>query len=184
MSGSDEVTCFSPHHMRDTRRTHGWSAIVALLFGAMSLLIACSGIKRYDNSPSKNLYVRTATDSGSWFSRVRTAVDIHRVSAKCAIEYEGTVQLTEPTIEIGIPPDRWSHLVFVFATSSFFTNRSGTTRYETLLKPRPHYRYDVAVSYRNDMYSVAIREVPPNRSTGRELDPIPLTTCGAPSVSK
>jgi hypothetical protein len=56
--------------------------------------------------------------------------------------------------------------------------------YETLLKPRPHYRYDVAVSYRDDMYHVVIREVPPNRSTGRELDRIPLSTCGAPSVSK
>lgn len=170
--------------MRAKRRTHGRSAIVALLFGSASLLTACSGIKTYDNSPSKNLYVRTATDSGAWLSRVRTAVDIHRVSAKCATEYEGTVQLNEPTIEIGLPPDRWSRLVFVFATSSFFANRSGTVTYETLLKPRPHYRYDVAVSYRGDMYHVAIREVPPNRSTGRELDRIPLSACGAPSVSK
>jgi hypothetical protein len=154
------------------------------VFGAASLLTACSGIKTYDNSSRKNLYVRTATDSGSWFSRVRTAVHIHRVSAKCAIEYEGTLQLTEPTIEIGIPSDRWSQLVFVFATSSFFSNRRGTVTYETLLKPRPHYRYDVTVSYRNDLYYVAIREVPPNRSIGRELDPIPLSTCGTPSATK
>jgi len=183
MPGSDEVTCSSPRPMSQTRRARGWSPIVALSFAVASVLSACSGIKTYDNSATKNLYVRTATDSGSWFSSVRTAVDIHRVSAKCSTEYEGTVQLAHATTEIGLPPERWSRLVFVFATSSFFANRSGTVTYETLLKPRPHHRYDVTVSYRNDMYHVVIREVPPNRSTGRELDRIPLSTCGAPSAS-
>ena len=184
MSGSDKVTGFSPHDVREKRRTHGLSVIVALAFGISSLLSACSGIKTYDNSLKKNLYVRTATDSGSWFSRVRIAVDINRVGEKCAVEYEGTVQLTEPSIEIGIPSDRWSHLVFVFASFSFWANRSGTITYETLLKPRPYYHYDAAVSYRDEMYSVAIREVAPNRSTGRELDPIPLSACGSSSTRK
>ena len=184
MSGFDEVTPFPPHRVLEKRRTHGRSVVVGLLFCAASLLSACSGIKTYENGLLKNLHVQTATDSGSWFSRVHAAVDIHRVGDDCSIDYEGTVQLTEPTIDIGIPPDRWSHLVFVFASFSFWANRSGTITYETLLKPRPNYHYEVAASYRNDMYHVAIRERPPNRSTGRELDLLALSACRSPSAHK
>lgn len=60
-----------------------------------------------------------------------------RVAEDCVLDYEGTVQLADPKIEIGIPPHRWSYLVFVFANSSFLANRSGTITYETLLKPKP-----------------------------------------------
>lgn len=148
------------------------------------LLAGCFGVKTYPNKLDKNLHVQSVTESGSWFSRVRTAVDIHRVGKDCAIDYEGTVQLTEPTMNIGIPPDRWSHLVFVFASSSFWANRSGTITYETLLKPRPHHHYAVAVSYKNDMYHVAIRETPPNRSTGHEIEPLTLSACRSSSGQK
>ena len=184
MSGLDEVTSCSPHSAPEKRFAHGRGVAVGLLIWAATLLPACSGIKTYDNCLNKNLYVHTATDSGSWFSRVRTAVDIHRVGDRCAIDYEGTVQLTKPAMDIGIPPDRWSHLVFVFSTASFFGNRSGTITYETLLKPRPNYHYDVGVSYRDDMYHVVIREIPPNRSTGREVDPRALSSCRTPSAQK
>ena len=184
MSGFDEVTPFPPHQVPEKRRAPGRSVVVALSFCVAILLPACSGIKTYDNSLDKNQHVRTATDSGSWFSRARAAVDIHRVGEKCAIEYEGTVQLTEPTMEIGIPPDRWSHLVFVFASSSFLANRRGTITYETLVRPRPNYHYEVAVTYRNDMYHVAIRETPPSGSTGRELDRVALSACHSPSAKK
>lgn len=178
------MTPFPSHQVLEKWHAHGRSAVVAPLFCVAILLPACSGIKTYDNSFNKNLHVRTVTDSGSWFSRIRAAVDIHRVGEQCTIEYDGTVQLTEPTIEIGIPPDRWSHLVFVFASSSFLANRTGTITYETMVKPRPNYRYDVEVSYKNDMYHVAIRETPPNRSTGRELDRVPLSACHSLSAKK
>jgi hypothetical protein len=178
------VTPFAPQRAPKKRHTHGVRAVVALLLCVAILIPACSGIKTYDDSLNKNLHVRTATDSGSWFSRIRAAVDIHRVGEQCTIDYEGTVQLTEPTIEIGIPPDRWSHLVFVFASSSFLANRSGTITYETMVKPRANHRYDVEVSYRNDMYHVAIRETPPNRSISRELDRVQLRACHSPTAKK
>lgn len=184
MSGSDEVTPLPPHRVLERRLTHGRSAVVGLLFCAASLFSACFGIKTYENNLNKNLRVHTETDSGSWFSRVRAAVDIHRVGQDCATDYEGTVQLTEPVMDIGIPPDRVSHLVFVFASSSLFASRSGTITYETLLKPRPNYHYEVAVSYRNDMYDVAIQEIPPNRSAGRELDRLAFSACRSPSAQK
>jgi hypothetical protein len=184
MPGSDEMTGFSPCRLAEKRRTHGRRVAVGLLFCAASILSACSGIKTYENNLNKNLHVQTATDLGSWFSRVRAAVDIHSVREDCGIDYEGTVQLTGPAEEIGIPPDRRSYLVFVFSNSSFFSNRSGTITYETLMKPRPHHHYDVAVSYRNDMYQVVIRESPPDRPTGRELDRLALSACRSSSGRK
>jgi len=184
MSRPDEVTTFPPHRMLERRRTYGRRAAVGFLFCAASLLVGCFGVKTYPNTLEKNLHVQTVTDSGSWFSGVRAAVDIHRVGEDCAINYEGTVQLTEPTLDIGIPPDRWSHLVFVFASSSFLANRSSTITYETLLKPRPQYHYEVAVRYRSNIYHVAIQETPPNRSTSREIERLALNACRSFSSRK
>ena len=184
MPGSNEVTPSTPIEAMRRRRCIHRVAIMVLWISTASLLAGCFGVKPYPNTLDKNLHVQTVTESGSWFSRVRTAIDIHRVGKDCAIDYEGTVQLTEPTTDIGIQPDRWSHLVFVFASSSFWANRSGTITYETLLKPRPHYHYAVAVSYKNDLYHVAIRETPPNRSSGHEIEPLALSACRSSSGQK
>jgi hypothetical protein len=184
MPGSDEMTRFPPHRLPEKRRTHCRRVAVRLLFCAATLLSACSGIKTYENSLDKNLHVHTATDSGSWFSRVRAAVDIHRVGEDCALDYEGTVQLTGPATEIGMPQNRRSYLVFVFSSSSFFPNRSGTITYETLINPRPHHHYDTAVTHKNDMYNVVIREIPTDRSAGRELDRLMLSACRSSSDRK
>ena len=159
----------------------GRTTFVVLSICTASLLAGCFGTKTYPNTLDKNLHVHTATDSGSWFSRVRAAVDIHRAGENCVLDYEGTVQLADPKIDIGIPPHRWSYLVFVFDSSSFFGNRSGTITYETLLKPRPGSQYEVAVSYRDDMYHVEIRETLPNQSTGREIERLALSTCRSSS---
>jgi len=159
-------------------------AFIGLLISTASLLAGCFGGKTYPNTLDKNLHVHTITDSGSWFSRVRAAVDIHGVGGDCALDYEGTVQLTDPKIDIGIPPHRWSYLVFAFGSFSFFANRSGTITYETLLKARPNYHYEVAVRYRDDMYHVGIRETLPNQSTGREIEPLELSACRSASGRK
>src|SRR6266849_1127390 len=148
----------------------GRIAFIVLLVCTTSLLAGCFGGKTYPNTLDKNLHVHTATDSGSWFSHVRAAVDIHRVGEDCALDYEGTVQLADSKIDIGISPHRWSYLVFVFGSSSFLANRSGTITYETLLKPRPNYHYEVAVRYRHDMYHVGTRESPQHQSAGREIE--------------
>jgi hypothetical protein len=159
-------------------------AFIVILIFTVNLLAGCFGGKTYPNTLDKNLHVHTVTDSGSWFSRVRAAVDIHRVGGDCALDYEGSVQLADPKIDIGIPPHRWSYLVFVFGSSSFFANRSGTITYETLLKARPHYHYEVAVRYRDDLYHVVIRETLPNQSTGREIEPLELSACRSSSGRK
>ncbi|MGH7257347.1 MAG: hypothetical protein ACREIM_03145 [Nitrospiraceae bacterium] len=165
-------------------RDHGRLAFFMLSICAGNLLAGCFGSKTYPNTLDKNLHVHTATDSGSWFSRVRAAVDIHRVGEDCTLAYEGTVQLADPKMDIGIPSHRWSYLVFVFANSSFLANRSGTITYETLLKPRAGSHYEVAVSYRNDTYHVGIRETPSNQSTDREIERLALSTCRSSSARK
>ena len=178
------MTFCPPHHAPALWLICGRHVAVWFLVCTVSLLPACSGMKDYENSLTKNLHVQTATDSGSSFSSIRAAVDIHRVGKDCATDYEGTVQLSETTANIGIPPDRWSYLVFVFSSSSFWGNRSGSITFETMLKPRIQYHYDAAVSYKNDIYHVAIREVPPNQSGARELDRMALSTCRSSSAPK
>lgn len=159
-------------HIADRRS----SFVVGFLL-TVPLLAGCFGVKTYQNTPDNNLHVRTTADSGSFFSNVRAAVDIHRVGADCTTEYEGTVHLSRPTIDIGIPPNRWSHLVFVFSSYSFWANRSGTITYETLLKPRPGYHYEILATYRDDVYNVAVRETHPSDPVSREIERRDVRTC-------
>jgi hypothetical protein len=164
-----------------TQRVIGPAVVLILSICVANLLGGCSGIKPYPNGLDKNLSVHTVTDSGAWFSRIRTAVDIHRVGEDCTPHYEGTVQLGDSLIEIGIPPHRWTYLVFVFDTASFLGNRSGTITYETLIRPLPTFRYEGAVTYKNDIYNVTIREFPSDRSKSRELDRVALRACRSAS---
>jgi len=159
-------------------------ALVILSICAASHLAGCFGITTYPNTLDKNLHVHTTTDSGSWFSRVRAGVDIHRVGENCVLDYEGTVQLAAPKTDVGIPPNRWSYLVFVFDNSSFLANRSGTITSETLLKPPAGSQYEVAVRYKDDMYHVKILETLPHHSAGREIEQLPLSTCRLSSGRK
>ncbi len=150
---------------------------VGVFLLAVSVLSGCSGIKTYPNDLDKNLHVRTTAESGSWFSSMRTAVDIHRVRADCATEYQGTVQLNKASIDIGIPPERWSRLVFVFASSSFLANSNSSITYETLLNPRAGHEYDLQVTYQDDIYNVSIHETKPGAPTSRKINHRPLSDC-------
>ena len=158
-----------------TSRSRRDSVILAALWTA-AFLADCSGMKPYQNTPDKNLHFHTAAESGSWFSSVRAAVDIHRLTADCRTEYEGTVQLNRPTVDLGVPPERWSRLVFVF-----LANRSGSMTYETLLKPRSGYQYEIDVTYRDDMYNVVVRETQPGHSVAHEVQPNDGRACQARS---
>jgi hypothetical protein len=160
-----------------------YSFILACLC-TTAFLAGCSGLKPYQNTQDNNFHVHTATESGSWFSSVRAAVDIHRVTVDCKTEYEGTLQLNRPTIDVGIPSNRWSRLVFVFSSSSFLANRSGSMTYETLLKPRSGYHYEVKVTYKDDMYNVVVHETAPGSAGGREIEHKDLRACHAKSIAE
>ena len=150
---------------------------MVLALWTASLLLGCSSAKPYASTANKNLHLRTFTDASSLFSSLHAAVDMYRVGLDCRTDYEGTVQLNRSTTDVGIPSNQWVHLVFAFASASFWGNRRSLITYDTLLKPRPGYRYEMTVSYKNDMYNVVIREIQPNRSIGLELERISLPTC-------
>ena len=155
------------------------SRVAVTVWLTVILLAGCSGIKPYPDAPKKNVHVHTTVEPGSWFSSVHAAVDIHRVGTDCKTEYEGTMQLNRPFVELGIPSERRSQLVFVFASSSFWSNRSGTMAHETLVKPRAGYQYRVDVTYRDDIYNVVIRELEPNKSASREIERRGIRDCSS-----
>ena len=146
--------------------TRGFGAVLL----AASLLSGCSGLKTYPDAAPKNLVIRTETSSGSWFSKVRAAVHVHRVDANCQTEYQGTVQLGEPSVEVGLPVDRVSLVAFVFTSSATLGGSSSSIRVEALLKPRAGYTYQANLSYVDSMYSVVLREIDPRRSSSREIE--------------
>jgi hypothetical protein len=146
----------------------GWRRVLGPVL-VLTLLAGCSGLKVYPNNLAKNLQIRTVTKSGSIFSKVRARVDVYRIEAPCRLEYEGTVDLDRPVVAVGIPTGRPSYLAFVFASSVFLGGNQSATTQETLLAPRVGYRYDVDVSYENDIYNVVLRERAPRGNAGREI---------------
>lgn len=145
---------------------------------AVGLIAGCSGIKTYPDTPVKNLLIRTEAASGSAFSSMRVALHIHSVDANCRTEYQGTVQLGGSSVEIGIPPEQPSYLVFTFFGSSFLGSSRSSISYDTLLRPRAGFRYDVKASYKNNIYNVEIQEADPRRSRSRAIVRRSLDECG------
>ncbi len=150
---------------------------VAGLAFVLGSLGACSGTTPYRDAGERNLKIRTETSSGSAFSKVRASVDIYRVDTQCRVEYEGTVALDAPVVSAGIPLDRPSLLVFTFSSSSFLGGTRGTISREALLRPRPGYRYDFDVRYKDDIYDVAPSETAPRESRARPSELSPLAAC-------
>jgi hypothetical protein len=148
-------------------------ALCATLLAA-AVLAGCSSAKTYPDGLPKNVQIRTETSSN-----VRAAVHIHRVDAKCLTQYEGTLALDRPAVELGIPAGRTSVMAVTFSTSSWLAGSSTSTRYATLLTPRAGYHYDVKVSYRDNIYGVAVREIEPRRSSSREIERKDPATCKA-----
>ena len=122
-------------------------------------LAGCSGLKTYPNDLAvKNLSIRTATSSGSMFSSVRAELDVHAVDGACQLRYLGTVALDASDIDVGIAADRGSYLVFRFLSSNFLGSSRGRISRELFIRPRAEQRYEIDVSYRDDLYDVVLRE--------------------------
>ena len=159
--------------MRLVQRFAAWAGAAALAASA-----GCSGIKPYPNDLSaKNLSVRTVASSGSVFSNVHVELDVHGVDASCRTQYLGTMQLDQPSVAVGIPADRGSYLVFRFLSSSFLGGSRGQISREVFIKPTPGQRYEIDVTYRDDLYDVVLREPSP-RGAARDV-PLPgRSACG------
>jgi hypothetical protein len=140
----------------------------------------CSGVKTYPNTLDKNVQIRSETVSGSALFRVKTALGVHRVDERCQLEFEGLLELDQPTVPVGLPADRWSYLVFNFYSSSMLGGSSSSINRETLFRPRAGRRYDVLVTYKKDIYHVTIREIPQQGGAGREVEFRDIRACRPP----
>jgi hypothetical protein len=148
----------------------------AVVIFTICFITACSAFKTYHSDLENNLQITTQTDSGSIFSNVKAAVDIHKVNPDCSTEYAGTIELDDSSKDIGIPEGRSSYLVFVFEKSGFFSAETSTT-YNTLIRPRNGYQYIAEVSYQENMYNVIINEIDPGNRTRHEIETRGLYAC-------
>jgi hypothetical protein len=148
----------------------------AVLVLTIWFVTGCSGLKTYHSDLENNLKITTQTDSGSIFSSMQAAVDIHKVNPDCSTEYTGTIQLDDSSNDIGIPAGRSSYLVFVFQKSGLFSAETSTT-YNTLIRPRNGYQYIAEVSYQENIYNVIINEIDPGSRTSREIETRGIYAC-------
>lgn len=137
----------------------------------------CSNLKNYPDDLVKNIFVKTKTDSGSFFSSIDSRIDIFDVDKACKIKYIGTVKLDKKKKGVGLQNNKVSYLDFRFISSGFLSSSSSSTSFATLLKARKGYIYDVLVNYEDDLYNVEIWEKRSKREKGHELDTIPLEEC-------
>jgi hypothetical protein len=147
-----------------------------VLLLSVCFISGCSGLKTYHSDLENNLKITTQTDSGSIFSSLQAAVDIHKVNTDCSTEYAGTIQLDDSSKDIGIPAGRSSYLVFVFEKSGFFSAETSTS-YNTLIRPRSGYKYIAEVSYQENIYNVIINEVDPGSRKSREIETRGMYAC-------
>ena len=130
---------------------------------AVALAAGCSGLKPYPNDgPVKNVTIRTAARSGSVFSSVKVELDVHGVDESCATRYLGTLELDQPTASVSLPAGSGSLLTFQFLSSNFLGSSRGSISRQVFVTPRADQRYEIDVSYRDDLYDVVVRERMPH----------------------
>lgn len=137
---------------------------------ALVLLLVLAGCgtttKNYPADSAGNVALRADIDRG-----VKAAVHVHSVDAKCATQYQGTLFIEGPTT-ISLPPGRPSYVAVTFDTSSFLRGSASTTT-GSVITPRPGRKYEIAVSYRAQLYELRLRE------DGRAIPRQDLSACRA-----
>lgn len=145
---------------------------------ALAVLVGgCSSTRAYRSDVPANVTM-TANVSGSALSPVSVHVHIYAVGRDCKAAYRGTLDLDSSRKAVGIPVGKPSYLVFEFPRFSLLPLATTNTSFETLLTPRPGYRYEVEASYANDIYGATLYERPANSGARREIPTMQLTTCG------
>jgi len=131
----------------------GRNALLSVL--VLGVVAGCGEPHPYAGLPEKNLQVYSlAALAGS------VALEIHT----CRGAYEGSVALAGAPVDIGLPADRPSKLVFEFR------NPSVSNRKEIEIAPRPGYRYEVRASLKDAIHDIELREIDPRSGSNRELD--------------
>lgn len=143
---------------------------IALLVATV-LFSGCAGITPYKADLPHNFKINTKTES------VKATLHIYSVNAQCHTDYQGSIGLENESIELGLPVGKPSYLVVNFSSSSFWSNSRSQMSHDTFLPARNGYRYELNISYIDDIYNVTLYEV--NRRTGnkRELPAKALNAC-------
>ncbi len=149
--------------------------------GLLALVVAltgCASVKPYSSELPKNLQVVPEIDTGSVLKRVFPEFDVHRVSSKCELQFQGRVLLDEGKVDIGIPTGELMYLEFIFERDHLISKNMSVIRQGALLTPRPGYSYVAKVRHFNGLYAVDVQERGRNGSV-RNLERIPLSECKA-----
>ena len=133
----------------------------ALLALSALVLAGCEATRYYSGPSEKNLKVQAS------LSGTRAVMGVHRLEG-CTVQYEGVVDLDRPVVEVGLPPGRPTVLVFEFYSSGLLSGNTSIKK-EAMVQPRPGYRYEARVNYKDALYDVQLWETDP-RGAGRELD--------------
>ena len=141
----------------------------ALAVLAAIALAGCAASRPYPEFAAKNVRMRTVVESGSVFSSVRAEVHVHRLDDACRTEYLGQVSLDRPLVEIGLQKGHASLLVFEFESASFLAGTRSSVSREAVIRPLPGQRYEIAVSYRSDIYDVVVKQVDERSGLSREI---------------
>jgi hypothetical protein len=142
-------------------------------------LAGCAGRRPYINElATKNVSIRTITHSGSIFASMKATLDIYSVDTQCRPEYAGTVNLAESSVAVAIATDRWSYLVFDFAGWSLLRGARTRTSHDLFFKPQADHRYEIEVTYQDDIYNVVLSEGQ-SRGALRELPRLDAASCRA-----
>lgn len=132
------------------------AAIAAALL--LSIAAGCTDRKPYQDLPDKNLRVMTMTPAP-------IAVEVHSLGDSCTRKYEGYISLDRPLVEVGLPQDKSSLLVFEFPKAG-----DAPIKKEVQLLPRTGNRYELRVSYKEPIHEIELREIDPRAGTDREID--------------
>ncbi len=141
---------------------------------AALILGACAA--PYISVGQPNLSVRADTGARTIFAATNAWLGIQRVLPGCRGETEGEVFLRGP-VSLHLPPGRLSNLVFKLRTSSMWGQWSRETSYTTLIRPRPGFTYEAAISYDSDLFTIDIIEIAPQKAARRKLPRQDISAC-------
>ena len=142
---------------------------IPLIITLSCLLAACSGLKTYRSDYQKNLFITTQAEARGWLSGVDASLDIYRMQDNCDVDYQGTVNLGDSLVEVGVPAGQPAYLVFRFESSTFLSNSHSSMGYDVALYPEYGQVYDVNVTYRDNIYNVEVAERPRGGTEGQQL---------------
>jgi hypothetical protein len=80
-------------------------------------------------------------------------------------------------LAVALPVGKPSYIDIVFASKSARTATISSTSHNTVLTPKPGFRYDISVKYIRGIYSVVVTEKAGGGASGREMPRRVLSGC-------